>query len=150
MLHANASTGRGIPQGERGVQFKEAIWKHGGVTEGMSKARMRARGTIRVVAGLGAVNKGHYIKVANKSNTDRKEGKALLETKSVNVRITAKVEKLVEDLTNQAQKTELKRKEGLIKCTDLLIEPHSKGQEPFFICWPNSGKSFKLTITRIR
>ena len=61
VLHANASTGRGIPQGERGVQFKEAIWKHGGVTEGMSKVRMRARGAICVVAALGAVNKGYCI-----------------------------------------------------------------------------------------
>ena len=60
MLHANASAGRGI-QGERGVQFKEAVRKHGGATESMSKVCMRARGAIRVVDALGAVNKDHYI-----------------------------------------------------------------------------------------
>jgi hypothetical protein len=97
VLHANGSTSSGI-QGARAVRSEEAIRKHGGVTEDRSKVRMRAPGAIRVVAALGVI-KSRHIEVANKSDADRKKVKALLETKSADVRIAAKVEKFVDDLT---------------------------------------------------
>ena len=96
VLHADASTGSGI-QGERVVRLEEAIRKHGGMAEDKGKVRMRARGAIYAVAALGVI-KSRYIKVTNKTDADRKEDKALLETKSGDVRITAKVEKFIEDL----------------------------------------------------
>jgi len=113
VLHANASIGSGI-QGERVVRSEEAIRKHGGVAEDKGKVRMRARGAIRVVAALEVI-KSRYVEVANKSDADRKEVKALLETKSADVRITAKVEKFIEDLDKPRRENRRQKESGVDK-----------------------------------
>ena len=113
-LHANASTGSGI-QGERVVRLEEAIRKHGGMAEDKGKVRMRARGAIYAVAALGVI-KSRYIKVTNKTDADRKEDKALLETKSGDVRITAaKVEKFIEDLDKPRPENRRQKERGVDK-----------------------------------
>ena len=75
---------------------------------------MRARGAIRAVAALGVV-KSPYVKAANKSDADRKEVKALLETKSADVRITAKVEKFIEDLDKPRRENRRQKESGVDK-----------------------------------
>jgi hypothetical protein len=75
---------------------------------------MRARGAIRVVAALGVI-KSRCIEAANKSDADRKEVKALLETKSADVRTTAKVEKFVDDLTKPRRENRRQKERGVDK-----------------------------------
>jgi hypothetical protein len=111
--HANASTGSGR-QGKRVVRSEQAIRKHGDVAEDKNKVRMRARGATRVVAALGVI-KGRYVAVANKSDADRKEIKALLETKNKDVRIGAKIEKFVEDLNKSRRENRRQKERGVDK-----------------------------------
>jgi predicted TIM-barrel fold metal-dependent hydrolase len=60
---------------------------------------------------LGVI-KSRYIEVTNKSDADRKEVKALLETKSADVRITTKVDKCVEDLDKPLRENRRQKERG--------------------------------------
>jgi hypothetical protein len=61
------------------------------------------------------VIKGRYVAVANKSDADRKEIKALLETKNEDVRIGAKIEKFVEDLNKPRRENRRQKERGVDK-----------------------------------
>ena len=61
------------------------------------------------------VVESRYVEVANKSDADRKEVKALLETKSADVRITAKVEKFIEDLDKPRRENRRQKESGVDK-----------------------------------
>jgi hypothetical protein len=66
------------------------------------------------VTALGVI-KGRYIEVANKSDADQKEVKTLLETKSADVRIRAKIEKFVEDLEKPRRENKRQKERGVDK-----------------------------------
>jgi Zn-dependent M32 family carboxypeptidase len=66
------------------------------------------------VTALGVI-KDRYIEVANKSDANRKEVKTLLETKSTDVRIHAKIEKFVKDLEKPRQENKRQKERGVDK-----------------------------------
>jgi hypothetical protein len=66
------------------------------------------------VTALGVI-KGRYIEAANKCDADRKEVKTLLETKSIDVRIRAKIEKCVEDLEKPRQENKRQKERRVDK-----------------------------------
>jgi 50S ribosomal subunit-associated GTPase HflX len=75
---------------------------------------MRTRGAIRVQAALGVI-KERCIEVANKSDADRKEAKALFETKSADVRTSAKTEKFIECLDKPRRENRRQKERGVDK-----------------------------------